>query len=144
MSEAAVLKGWICPQNKLWRIHLQANITNLNTETLLLNGTTGHESLKSAYVVTPSAKMRAHLTLFHTDPACPPALEAIQKVYEIPRIKGTVRYLHAAAGFPTKATWLKSIPHVNYLTWPILTINNVHKYFPESEETQKGHMRNQR
>ena len=88
--------------------------------------------------------MRAHLTLFHTDPACPPASETIQNVYELLSIEGAVRYLHAAAIFPTKSTWLKSILHGNYLTWPLITIKNVHKYFPESEETQKGHMRNQR
>ena len=121
-----------------------ANITNLNTDTLILNGPTDHESLNSAYVVRPAAKMRAHLTLFHTDPACPPASEAIHNVYELPRIECAVRYLHAAAGFPTKATWLKIIHHGNYLTWTLITINNGHKYFPESEETQKGHMHNQR
>jgi hypothetical protein len=32
----------------------------------------------------------------------------------------------------------------NYLSWPLINVKNVAKYFPESEETQKGHMRGQR
>ena len=32
----------------------------------------------------------------------------------------------------------------NFLTWPLITVKNVNKHFPESEETQKGHQRNQR
>ena len=55
-----------------------------------------------------------------------------------------VRYLHADAGFPTKATWLNSIHNMNYLTWTLITVKNVNRHFPESEENQKGHMRNQR
>ena len=46
--------------------------------------------------------------------------------------------------FRKKSTWLKSIWRVNYLTWPLINIKNVTKFFPESEETQKGHMRGQR
>ena len=48
------------------------------------------------------------------------------------------------AGFPTKASWLKAIRKGNYLSWPLINVKNVAKYFPESEETQKGHMRGQR
>ena len=41
VSEYAVLKGWRCPGTKLWRILLQAQDTDLNIHTLLLNGPTG-------------------------------------------------------------------------------------------------------
>ena len=75
--------------------------------------------------------MLAHLALSSTSPSSPPAVEAIQNVYKLPSIESAVRYLHAAAGFPTKATWLKSIQDGNYLTWPLITITNMHKYFPE-------------
>ena len=54
-----------------------------------------------------------------------------------------VQYLHVAAGFPTKSTWLKSILNRNYITWLLITVKDVNRHFPESEETQKGHMRNQ-
>ena len=70
------------------------------------------------------------------------SLRAINNVYELPSIKRVVQYLHGAAGFPTKETWLRGIHKGNYLSWPLITIKNVNKHFPESEETQKGHMRN--
>ena len=56
----------------------------------------------------------------------------------------TVQYLHSVVGIPTKATWIKSIQNGNNLTWPLLTIQNVNRNFPESEDTHKGHMRNHR
>ena len=37
VSKEAVLKGWRCPQKKLWRITLQPHVANLATQTLLLN-----------------------------------------------------------------------------------------------------------
>ena len=63
--------------------------------------------------------------------------------YELPSIEQTIRYQHAEAGFPTKTTWLKAIRKGNYNTWPLLTVKNVKTHFPESEETQQGHMRSQ-
>ena len=68
----------------------------------------------------------------------------INNVYELPSIEPAIRYLHGAAGLPTKATWLKSISKGSYLSWPLVNVKNVSKYFPESEETQKGHMKYQR
>ena len=76
-------------------------------------------------------------------PTAPPA-EVINNVYELPNIEPAIRYLHGAAGFPTKATWLKAIRKGSYLSWPLVNVKNSSKYFPESEETQKGHMRLQR
>ena len=67
--------------------------------------------------------------------------EAINNVYELPSTKQAVRYLHACAGFPTKATWIKAIRAGNYASWPHLTLKAVQQHFPESDETQQGHMR---
>ena len=64
--------------------------------------------------------------------------DTIGNVYELPSIEQTIRYLHAAAGFPTKTTWLKATRKGNYNTWPLLTVKNVNKHFPESEETHKS------
>ncbi len=63
-------------------------------------------------------------------------------MYSLPSISQVIRYLHAAAGFPTKDSWLKAIANGHYITWPGVTLNNVQKYFPESIETEKGHMKN--
>ncbi len=63
---------------------------------------------------------------------------------KIPSLEPTVCYLHAAAGFPPKATWLKAVRQSNYSTWPLIIVKNVAKYFPELEEIQMGHMQGQR
>ena len=34
-------------------------------------------------------------------------------VYDLPSVEALVRYIHAAAGFPVKYTWPKSIKHGN-------------------------------
>jgi hypothetical protein len=65
-------------------------------------------------------------------------------VYNIPSTKESIRYLHAAAGFPVKESWKDAIKAGNYTTWPGLNVKVVNRYFPESDETQKGHMRKQR
>ena len=71
----------------------------------------------------------------------PSPQEAIASVYELPSVEKTIRYLHAAAGFPTKPTWLKAIKAGSFNTWPGLSAKAVRKHFPESDETQKGHMK---
>ena len=70
--------------------------------------------------------------------------EGALNVYELPSIRSTIRYLHAALGFPTKATMLRAIRNKWLLTWPGLTVENVNKFFPESDETWKGHAKGQR
>ncbi len=52
-------------------------------------------------------------------------------------------YLHAALGFPTKETLL-AVTRAGFLTsWPGLTVTAINKHFPESVDTQKGHMKHQ-
>ena len=43
-------------------------------------------------------------------------------------------------GYPVKTTWLKAIKAGNYVGWPLLTVKNVTKYYPETTETPKGHL----
>ena len=86
--------------------------------------------------------MLKHIEAFKTDQLSPS--EAINNVYKLPSIKPEIKYLHSAAGFPAKATWLKAIQNRSYLLWPLVNIKNVNKFFPDSEETQKGHMPTQR
>jgi len=70
--------------------------------------------------------------------------EEVNSVYSLPSIPQSIRYLHAAAGFPVKETWLDAIKAGNYVTWPGLTTTAVRKHFPDSDETQQGHMKKQR
>jgi hypothetical protein len=55
----------------------------------------------------------------------------------------TVTYLHAAARYPVKDTWINTIKVGNLVTWPGLTAATVRKHFPESDKTIKGHMKKQ-
>ena len=130
VSEVAVLKGWRCLRTSMWRGPFQPTVTNPNKDTLLINGPTGTESLNSAYTI-PSGER----TLVHIMKCCkdrPNPVGAINNVYDLPIIKPAICYLHGASGSPTKATWLKAIRNGNYLTWHLVNVKNVNKFFPES------------
>ena len=66
--------------------------------------------------------------------------DTIENVYELPSAEKTIQYLHACAGFPTNKYWPKAIKGGNYATWPNLTTEAVNQHFPESNETNRGHM----
>ena len=85
--------------------------------------------------------MLKHIEIFKKDR--PSTTEALNNVYELPNIEPAIRYLHGVADFPTKATWLKAIRNGSYLSCPLVNINIVNKNFPDSEETQTGHMHTQ-
>jgi hypothetical protein len=138
--EDAVLRGWQCPHKKLWHVPLVTNVCNLNTDTILLDHPLGHSSLRSMYEVANTILTHQHIDAISALAHCQ---EYLHNIYELPSLEPTVRYLHAAAGFPPKATWLKAIRQGNYSTWPLINVENVAKYFPESEETQMGHMQGQ-
>ena len=70
--------------------------------------------------------------------------EQVNNVYSLPSTQQSIKYLHAAAGFPVKDTWLAAIKAGNYVTWPGLTVSAVQKHFPDADKTQKGHMKKQR
>eukprot|EP00804_Cyclotella_cryptica_P016134 CCRYP_004248-RC/>CCRYP_004248-RC protein AED:0.42 eAED:0.42 QI:0/-1/0/1/-1/0/1/0/390 len=48
--------------------------------------------------------------------------------------------MHAVCGYPVKSTWLKAIQAGNFVGWPLLTVKNVLKYYPDSAETPQGHL----
>ncbi len=56
-------------------------------------------------------------------------------------MKQSIRYLHAAAGYPPEETWANAINTGNYNTWLGLTATAVRRHFPELDKTQKGHMK---
>ena len=121
VTRGAILRGWRCPDSNLWRIPLVPQVVNNNTDTVLCDRPP-----------TEFLKQR------------PPPAEAVHNVYELKTQPELVRYHHAAAGFPTKPTWLKAIRNKQFASWPGLTVDAVSKHFPESEETHKGHGRKTR
>jgi hypothetical protein len=61
-------------------------------------------------------------------------------VYDLPSTEQAIRWILAVCGYPVKSTWLKAIKAGNFVSWPLLTEQNVSKYYPDTAETQKGHM----
>ena len=61
--------------------------------------------------------------------------------YQPQSLSTLIHYLHACAGYPTKATWIQAINRGYYIGWPGLTASRVQKYLGKSEETTMGHMR---
>ena len=86
VSEKDTRKGWRYPHTRLCRILLQAQVTNLNLHTLILNGPTGQESFNSLYTVPSSAAVLEHIERFNNDSDKLPEQEAIHNVYDLPSI----------------------------------------------------------
>ena len=117
----AVMTGWRCPQTGLWRVPFRQQWDNPNTDTLLMSQEATDVILKRREGADPR--------------------EFVNSVYELPNLEQVVAWYHAAAGYPTKTTWLKAIEAGLYATWPLLTAKAVRKHYPEMKETPKGHMK---
>jgi hypothetical protein len=114
----AIIKGWFDKKANLWQIPLVPIVLNNNTDTVLV---------KKA----PTEFLPDRL----------PPTKAVHNVYELKTQPELVRYLHAAAGFPTKPKWIAAIKNKQYASWPGLTVKAVVKHFPKSDKTTKGHGR---
>jgi hypothetical protein len=68
------------------------------------------------------------------------ALHEANSVYDLPSIEQAIKWMHAVCGYPVKSTWLWAIKAGNFVGWPMLTERNVNKYYPDKDETLKGHM----
>jgi hypothetical protein len=135
VSEAAVLTGYVCPQAQLWHVPLVTTVRNKNTDTLLLNHPHKPESLNMAYTVESTSLIWAHIV---STMSVAHGNKYIHNVYKLPSIEPTIRYLHAAAGFPTKELWLRAIRRGNYKSWPLINVKNVPRHFPKLEEHKKA------
>jgi hypothetical protein len=71
-------------------------------------------------------------------------VDVANAIFDLPNSRQSLMYFHAAAGFPTKETFTDAVRAGNYATWPGLTTTLISKHFPDSDETQKGHMKGQR
>ncbi len=103
MSKDAVLQGWWCSRNKLLHVPLVTDVCNLNMDTILLDHSLGHSSLHAMYEVTNTTLTHQHIDAISVLAHC------WEYLHKLPSLEPTVRYLHATAGFPSKATWLKAV-----------------------------------
>ncbi len=67
--------------------------------------------------------------------------ETLNIIFNLPSAWETFLWYHASAGFPTKATFINAVCNGNYSTWPKLTVTLINRYFPDSDETIKGHLK---
>jgi hypothetical protein len=68
----------------------------------------------------------------------PPPSQAFQNVYKLSSNKRVVKYLHAALGFPTKATMLNAVRKNWLVGWPGLTVESVNNFFLSPTKLRKG------
>ena len=105
---------WSIPDEGLWRIPLDENVTdeyNLNTKTVKAK-----EPPSNLLKIQPL-----------------PPLQSVNNVYKLKINPELVPYYHAAAGLPTKPSWIAAINNNHYASWPGLDATSVEKYFPESD-----------
>jgi hypothetical protein len=72
-----------------------------------------------------------------------PHNEAINVIFDLPSARQNFLWYHAVARFPPKETFIRSVCNGNYATWPKLTVQLIHKYMPDSDETAKEHLKSQ-
>jgi hypothetical protein len=75
-----------------------------------------------------------------TIPEFPKTLQCANVLQLQTGIRRMVKYLHAAAFSPIKATWMAAIVKGYYASWPGLSPSAVQKYYPQTMATAKGHL----
>jgi hypothetical protein len=127
------------PRNKGVTIHKEGTLTITSTEPAALQGWRAETGL---WEFDPNHQDHQTYKPEHAIAIIPD--DIAYNVHALPSTPMAVRFLHAAAGFPPKATWIAAIKAGNFVTWPLLTVENVNKHYPETNETDKGHMKMQR
>lgn len=117
-TRGAVLRGYRDKSEGVYRIPLVKEVKNINTDTAIVN-------------VPPNRFLQQN----------PPSYDTINNVWECRNQSEVLRFYHAACGFPTEATWIQAVERGYFASWPGLTVAAIRRHFPESEETQKGHMK---
>jgi hypothetical protein len=94
-TKVPVWKGWRDQQTGgLWHVPLRPEVINQNTDTMLFTKDQERASFN----------------------------ESINLVQNLPSKAKTVKYLHAALGFPTKETWLAATRAGFLTSWPDVTV----------------------
>jgi hypothetical protein len=98
-NKVPVWKGWRDSETGLWRVPLVDKVKNLNTDTKVLQ----QEEMIQAFN------------------------ERTLSVYNLPSKAESIKYLHAALGFPSKETLLAA-SRLGFLTsWPGLNVTSINK-----------------
>ena len=65
-------------------------------------------------------------------------------VYDLSSKEEAIKWMHSVCGYPVKYTWIKAIKSGNYVGRPMLPERNVARYYPDTNETPKGHLNQSR
>ena len=60
-------------------------------------------------------------------------LKQATSVYGLLSIHEAIKWMHTVCGYPVKSTWVKADKAGNYIGWPLLTTENIKKYYPETD-----------
>ena len=71
-------------------------------------------------------------------------LHQTHSVYDLPSKEEDTKWMHTVCGYPVKSTWIKATKVGNYSGRPMLTECNAARYYPETNETPKGHLNQSR
>ena len=95
------------------------------------------------YIKSPPPKTSSTLsTSFWTGHHLPPKSSTTCTTFLVSNLPSGTSMRRQAS--QKKSTWLKAICNGSLLTWPLITVKNVNKFFPESDETKQEHMQSQR
>ena len=67
-------------------------------------------------------------------------LQLAHSVYGLPSKEEAIKWMHAVCGYSVNSMWIKYVKSGNYVGWTILTKRNVARYYPDTNETPKGHL----
>ena len=115
-SKSLVLKGWRGIVSTLCRIPLTKQVPGPDS---------GHVTNR-----TPGTRPTSWDPKNCYSPLTPSPSETTANVYQLKTKPEVIRYLHAAARFPTEATWYDTVKAGNYNSWPWLNPKNVRAHFP--------------
>jgi hypothetical protein len=73
----------------------------------------------------------------------PPHNKAINVIFDLACACQNFLWYHPVAGFPLKETFIRAVHNRNYATWLKLTVQLIHKYMPDLDETAKRHLKGQ-
>ena len=71
-------------------------------------------------------------------------LHLAHSVYDIPSKEEAIKWMHAVCRYPVNSFCIKAIKAGNCVGWLILDERNVSRYYPETKETPKVHLKQSR
>ena len=125
LSNSLISIGKLCDAGMTATFNKNTVGINKDNKTVL----TGHRHATTGLWMLPLAP-----------PTCACTSHQCQQIITTQSISDMIKYLHAAAGRPSKSRLLNAISKGYFQTWTGFTKENVQKHLVESDATVKGHL----